>query len=1396
MAISPTRWKRFAESRYPHEREALEFLADGLPDSDPILLYSNFEFIADDGSVNEIDALVITSAGVFVLEIKSLGGIVQGNRHIWDWEKDGHTITIDSPLVLVNSKAKKLAGLIEKQKAFRGERRPYFEALVFLSAPGISVRLPDAERMRICEREPRDKKPGIIPALRRREYFGGITAPGMTIDHPAARRVARALDEAGIKPSQRQRRVADYVLQDLIEENPLFAYQDFHAEHPTTHALRRVRLYTVAGAGKEHRESVRSGALQEFRILEGLDHPGILRALDFHEHDLGPAILFRREPGEVRLDHFLRQHGASLSLDIKLDLSRQIADAVRYAHSHRVIHRALSPKSILVVQPDSGKPQIRIFNWQAGRLLATGSSSGSPASRSTTLHPSQYSEESALVYLAPEAVLNPRGRDPMADVFSLGAISYHILSGKPPAASALELTQILAEHKGLPLGAALDGAAQEIQDLIRKSTSPDLLLRTESAVAFLTGLDEVEEELTRPPSEPELDPLDAKKGDLLRHDLRVVKRLGGGSSAMALLVERNDEQMVLKVARRSDDNDRVAAEFRTLQKLRHPLIVSTKDKDLLEFQGNRRGFLMEYAGRGTLAQDLKDLGRLSLEYLQRYGEDLLQVVKYLEEEGVAHRDLKPDNIGIREYAKKNHLIVFDFSLSNAPIDQIRAGTPPYLEPFLQLPGRRKWDTAAERYAAAVILYEMATGTTPRWGDGQSAPHLIAGEVKIEHDLLEAPVRDALTTFFRKALKRDPQKRFDNAEDMWLSWHNAFSSAAITESSGPDLVTQDKALDDLRPDMLISQIGLSTRAQNTLDRLEILTVRDLAAEQPGRFGNLRGVGNKTRREIMYLIGKVREKLPQPAIPDRAKVEADASGEGQVAPLSVDALTAQLISTSSSPAGKTSRQLLAQFLELEEAAAEVPIYPTQSQVAERTLRTRAQIGQIVTEGRKRWRRNPDLTAVRNEFEGFLKAEGGVVEVNELARFLLTSRGSEASEGMAKRRAAAVVRAALETEKVWERIRFIERRARGLFLIALTEEPYGEAALDYVETLADAAEKLANAEPLPSPARVLETLRSVPCPIPALRGDRMVRLAATVARVAVSPRLEVYPKRLDSLRALKLAQSALAGQTKLTPEELRTRVRERYPDAAELPGRPQLDDMLKEVGLALDWNEAAREYLAPEPPATESSISLQRQDTLVSPAVFVPPIEIPREVEEAQSFEHKLQAAYRAPSYLVLATEPKWDYLQMAQKSLSRHYPMAIFHCERELISAMRSEAINKRIRWEVILRADASPPESRDWENLSRLAGQAARMIAEKLRQRQESTLVIFPGLLARYGQLSILDELQDSLGNSSLWVLAGSEGRGGHPHSEKQAIPARPTQWAWIPPEWLGNGFRRYTGART
>ena len=162
-----------------------------------------------------------------------------------------------------------------------------------------------------------------------------------------------------------------------------------------------------------------------------------------------------------------------------------------------------------------------------------------------------------------------------------------------------------------------------------------------------------------------------------------------------MLVEKDGAEVVLKLASKTDYNDRLREEAAALRKLRHPNIVEVfGDVEI----GGLAGFTMERAGDKTLAQRLRSEGRLHLDLLERFGEELIQTVRHLEQVGIPHRDIKPDNIGVRPFGKNKTLgiVLFDFSLSRTPLDNIRAGTAPYLEPFL---GQRKpprWDIHAER----------------------------------------------------------------------------------------------------------------------------------------------------------------------------------------------------------------------------------------------------------------------------------------------------------------------------------------------------------------------------------------------------------------------------------------------------------------------------------------------------------------------------------------------------------------------------------------------------------------------------------------------------------------------------------------------------------------------------
>src|ERR1700726_3419802 len=75
-------WVTLSRSRFPWEQEALDFVFERFPAQDTYRAWANFEFIADDGSINEVDLLVACPQGVFLIEIKSNPGTLRGDTLI------------------------------------------------------------------------------------------------------------------------------------------------------------------------------------------------------------------------------------------------------------------------------------------------------------------------------------------------------------------------------------------------------------------------------------------------------------------------------------------------------------------------------------------------------------------------------------------------------------------------------------------------------------------------------------------------------------------------------------------------------------------------------------------------------------------------------------------------------------------------------------------------------------------------------------------------------------------------------------------------------------------------------------------------------------------------------------------------------------------------------------------------------------------------------------------------------------------------------------------------------------------------------------------------------------------------------------------------------------------
>jgi hypothetical protein len=227
------RWMAVTEPQFSWERAALTYLRERLPDQDPFRVWSNFEFIVEDGSINEVDLLVVSLDKIYLVEIKSRPGRVSGDAGTWTWTHEGRLLTEDNPLLLANRKAKKLKSLILHQNALRHTRTPFIEPIIFLSAPGFQCELSGAARTGVYLRHDTEQvgHPDIITVLRgAAEAIGrGSGSPPQSIDRRLSQAIARALEQAGIRPSQRSHRVGDYQLEQLRAETD--ACQDWQASH-------------------------------------------------------------------------------------------------------------------------------------------------------------------------------------------------------------------------------------------------------------------------------------------------------------------------------------------------------------------------------------------------------------------------------------------------------------------------------------------------------------------------------------------------------------------------------------------------------------------------------------------------------------------------------------------------------------------------------------------------------------------------------------------------------------------------------------------------------------------------------------------------------------------------------------------------------------------------------------------------------------------------------------------------------------------------------------------------------------------------------------------------------------------------------------------------------------
>ncbi len=197
-------------------------------------------------------------------------------------------------------------------------------------------------------------------------------------------------------------------------------------------------------------DSLRPDLLSRFRreteILGRLDHPciaQIFEAGEFEQDGLIRPFFAMEFVDGTSLVEFADQHG--LSTAARIDLIVEICDAIQYAHDRGVVHRDLKPDNVLVVETSDsrtgstttfGRP--KILDFGVARLTDLDSEATLQTSDGTLL--------GSVAYMSPEQASGGRDDvDGRSDLYSLGVITFELLSGELPYAV-----------RGRPLAEALD----------------------------------------------------------------------------------------------------------------------------------------------------------------------------------------------------------------------------------------------------------------------------------------------------------------------------------------------------------------------------------------------------------------------------------------------------------------------------------------------------------------------------------------------------------------------------------------------------------------------------------------------------------------------------------------------------------------------------------------------------------------------------------------------------------------------------------------------------------------------------------------------------------------------------------------------------------------------------
>jgi serine/threonine protein kinase len=247
-----------------------------------------------------------------------------------------------------------------------------------------------------------------------------------------------------------------------------------------------------------------------------------------------------------------------------------------------------------------------------------------------------------------------------------------------------------------------------------------------------------------------------------------------GQGAMGVVYRAHDPQINRQIALKLLRQDRVTSEdlvqrflkeAQAMGGLSHPNIATVYDT------GRDHGtiFIAMEILQGKSLRDHMREKKLHHNEIVHIGDQVAEALDFAHRKGIVHRDIKPSNIiidpdGNAKITDFGIAHIEDPTITQQTIPGEILGTPLYMSP--EQVKSNPVDGRSDLYSLGILLYEMATGTSPFKGDNfASIFQAILQDTPPAPELNDSPMSRNLSTLIMKSLSKDPDQRFQTGLEM-------------------------------------------------------------------------------------------------------------------------------------------------------------------------------------------------------------------------------------------------------------------------------------------------------------------------------------------------------------------------------------------------------------------------------------------------------------------------------------------------------------------------------------------------------------------------------------------------------------------------------------------------------